>query len=331
MKILISHGLPFSLAHGGTQTVINELIIEYKKLGIDVDYERWWLDEQPCDIIHSFGRPSYINIKLAKKKGIKTVMTEYLDQVSSRPSWYRFLQHVAVRSIGQLNGGGIDRLGWKVYNSVDALVYTTQYEWNMSKYIFQADPSKGYIIPHGLNAVAISKLSGLTSPGGYLISVATITERKNSLLLAQAAKKSHVPVHFIGKPYAEDEYFQDFLRLVDNKWVFYHGFVSEEEKYKLLTRASGFILLSKFESGCVAVYEAAAAGLPLLLSSLPWAKTGYPEANNISYIKLSSLSNIAISLKNFYDNSSRKPDMTFPVLSWKEVAEQYIEVYKKVI
>jgi len=85
MRILISHHLPFALAHGGTQTVIVELMEAYRKLGVDADYERWWLDEQDCDVLHFFGRPPITNVRLAKKRGYTTVMTEYLDQVSSRP------------------------------------------------------------------------------------------------------------------------------------------------------------------------------------------------------------------------------------------------------
>ncbi len=331
MRILLSHGLPFSLAHGGTQTVINELMIEYAHLGINVDYEKWWLQEQPCDIIHSFGRPSYINVKLAHEKGIRTVMTEYLDQVSSRPQWYRLLQRFAVQSLGCVNGGSMDRLGWKVYKELNALIYTTQHEWEVAQYIFGANHNCGYIIPHGLRPEAINALSRSSTSGQYLVSVATITERKNSILLAKAAIEANIPVHFIGKPYAKDKYFRQFSELVDNKYVFYHGFVSEEEKYELLIKAKGFVLLSRFESGCVAVYEAAAAGLPLLLPSLPWAETGYPDTKYLSHVRLTNIKNIANGLTSFYENNKRQSDMTFPVLSWNDIAKKYVEIYEKVM
>ena len=327
MKILLSHSLPFALAHGGTQTVINELMREYREQGVDADYERWWLDEQPCDVLHTFGRPSTINIQLARKKGIKTVMTEYLDQVSSRPAWYRFLQGNAVRVLGRVSGGGMDRLGWDVYKTLDALVYTTQYEWRVAQSVFGATPDRGHIIPHGLTPAALSALSAPTESGDYLVCVSTIAPRKNSVLLAEAARAARVPVHFMGKPYAEDAYFRRFLELVDSTYVHYHGFVSEEEKYKRLTRARGFVLLSQFESGCVAVYEAAAAGLPLLLPALPWAQTGYPEAEDLTFLRLGGVQQTAHVLAEFHARSQRRAEMTFPVSSWADVARQYLDVY----
>ena len=327
MKILLSHHLPFALAHGGTQTVINELMREYHTLGVDADYERWWLDEQRCDVLHTFGRPPYQNIHLAQMRGIATVMTEYLDQVSSRPLWYRFLQRNAVQFLGRVSGRGMDRLGWKVYQILDALVYTTQYEWDVAKSIFAARADRGYIIPHGLTATALSALSAPAASQDYLVSVSTIAPRKNSVLLAEAAHAARVPVHFVGKPYAEDAYFRRFLELVDGKTVHYHGFVTEEEKCERLIHARGFVLLSQFESGCVAVYEAAAAGLPLLLPALPWAQTGYPDASALTLVKPGDVQQAARSLTEFYECSRRQSRMTFPVSSWAEIAQQYLGVY----
>ncbi len=327
MRILISHHLPFALAHGGTQTVIVELMEAYRKLGVDADYERWWLDEQDCDVLHFFGRPPITNVRLAKKRGYTTVMTEYLDQVSSRPRWYRFLQRNAVRHLGRLARGGVDRLGWDVYRTVDALVYTTRYEWDVAQYVFSARPERGHIIPHGLTESALSALSAEAPPEDYLVSVSTIAPRKNNVLLAEAARAAKVPVHFIGKPYAEDDYYRRFLELVDDKYVHYHGFVSEDEKYSRLVRARGFALLSQFESGCVAVYEAAAAGLPLLLSALPWAETGYPAARDLSFVAPKGVKQVADSLAAFYERSHRHSEMTFPVVTWAEVAQKYLEVY----
>ncbi len=327
MKILFSHNLPFALAHGGTQTVIKELMREYHALGVDADYERWWMDEQPCDVLHTFGRPATLNIQLARKKGISTVMTEYLDQVSSRPSWYRFLQRSAVQLLGRVSGGGMDRLGWKVYQALDALVYTTQYEWEVAQYIFAAKPDRGHIIPHGLTPAALSALSAPARSEDYLVSVSTIAPRKNSVFLAEAAHAARLPVHFLGKPYAEDGYFRRFLELVDGKYVCYHGFVSEEEKYERLIHARGFVLLSQFESGCVAVYEAAAAGLPLLLPALPWAQTGYPDAEALMFMPLGSAQQAARSLAKFYERSTRQSEMTFPVSSWSDIAQKYLAVY----
>ena len=165
----------------------------------------------------------------------------------------------------------------------------------------------------------------------YLICVATIDSRKNSVLLAEAAHIAQVPVLFLGKPYSRsDPYFQRFQELIDNRYVKYAGFVSTEEKFRLLRGARGFALLSKFESGCIAAFEASAAGLPMLLSDLPWGRKSYIGAKEISYAPLANAHEAARVLKRFYDTAHRRPGRTFPILTWHEVAQRYASVYAEV-
>jgi glycosyltransferase involved in cell wall biosynthesis len=162
--------------------------------------------------------------------------------------------------------------------------------------------------------------------------MATIYSVKNCLLLAQAAKLAQTPVVFLGKPYAEDDpYFAEFKKLVDGKVVRYPGFVAGEEKYKWLRGARGFVLLSQYESGCIAVYEAAAAGLPLLLSDLPWANKVYAKARGTSFVALASAEQVAPKLSTFYSRARRETGTTFPLLSWRQVAERYLAIYQRIL
>jgi glycosyltransferase involved in cell wall biosynthesis len=166
----------------------------------------------------------------------------------------------------------------------------------------------------------------------YLVCLATIHPRKNSVLLAQAAHLAGVPLVFLGKAYAEDDpYFLEFKQCVDGKLVRHAGFHVGEEKNRWLRGARGFVLLSQYESGSVAVYEAAAAGLPLLLSDLPWANKVYRQARNTSFVALSSAGKIAPALRAFHAQAHRQPGTTFPVLTWRQVAERYLEVYHKML
>src|SRR5207253_8514081 len=43
---------PFFLAHGGTQTLIESLMSEIARLGVEVEPARWWDDRQRGDILH---------------------------------------------------------------------------------------------------------------------------------------------------------------------------------------------------------------------------------------------------------------------------------------
>ena len=332
MKVLFSQTLPFFLAHGGTQTFIESLLRELPRLGVEVQPERWWDETQSGDIIHFIARPSIIHVNLAKQKGYKVVLTEFLDQPASRGRLTLFAQRLVTKAVRKIFGTFVSRLGWDVYREMDAMVYAVHHEWETAKYLFDADPNRGFVIPHGIEPEALQQLRRPGPESDYLISVATIYPRKNTHLLAAAAKIAKVPVLFVGKPYSEvDPYFQQFTEMIDDKYVRYAGFVSDEEKYELLRRSRGFALLSHFESGCIAIFEAAAAGLPLFLPKLPWATKSYPHAKNSRYVRLKGVRAIANALAEFYATTHRMADTTFPLITWATVAERYRDVYRTIL
>jgi len=315
------------------QTLTEAVMRELAALGVEVEPERWWDERQNGDIIHYFLRPPIANVRTAHIKGIKMVMTENLDQTASRTRFQLFGQRCLTEMArGFLPGGLTVRLGWEVYRELDAMVYVVEHEWETAKYLFRANPNRGHIIPHGLEADAMAQLGRAQAPGEYLVYMATIHPRKNPLLLAQAARLAGVPVVFLGKPYTEDDpYFREFKQCVDGKVVRHIGHVVGEEKNSWLRGARGFVLLSQQESGCIAVYEAAAAGLPLLLSDLPWANKVYNQVPAAKFVALGRPETIAPALKAFHEQARRQPIPTFPLLTWRQVAEKYLEVYQKVL
>lgn len=333
MKVLFSHALPFFLAHGGTQTLIESLMRELTGLNVTVEPERWWDETQRGDVLHYFGRPpSALHVRLARQKGFKVVMTESLDQTASRSRVRLFGQQQITRLAQATLGGLTARLAWDSYNELDAAVYIVRHELETAQYLFGMPAARGHIIPHGMESAALEALAESQEEGDYLISMATIAPRKNTVLLARAARLARVPIVFLGKPYGEDEpYFREFRKLVDDRWVRYPGFVSTDEKFRLLRGARGFALLSQFETGCIALLEAAAAGLPLFLAQLPWATRVYAQARTVRFVKLATAETIALQLQHFHTSAHRRPGHTFPLLSWREVAERYRALYQHLL
>jgi len=333
MKVLFSSSPPFFLAHGGAQTLVEAVMRELAGLGVEVEPERWWDENQKGDVIHYFCRPAPSNVQLAHQKGFKVVMTELLDQTASRSR----AQLLAQRSFTKLARallppGMLSRMGWDVYGQLDAMVYAVEHEWEVAQYLFGARPDRGRVIPHGLEEEALRQLALPQHQEDYLISVATIHPRKNTVLLAQAAHRAGTPMVFLGKPYAgHDPYFLEFKKWVDGKIVRYPGFISDHEKWRYLRGARGFALLSQYESGCIAVHEAGAAGLPLLLSDLPWASKVYAKARGVKFVRLRSMTDIAADLGSFYTVAHRQPGTTFPLLTWRQVAEKYADVYRSIL
>ncbi len=328
MKVMFSHGLPFSLAHGGLQTLIESLMRELSALGVEVEPERWWDPTQTCDIQHFVQRPHLDNARLAKQKGRKTIMTENFDVIASESQTRLFMRACATRVARTVLPGFDGRLSF--YRHLDALVYVVPHEWDVVRQIYRLPPDRGFIVPHGLDRSAIEALAAPQPERDYLVSVGTVCPRKNTVLLALCARKARVPVIFIGKPFSDqDPYFLRFRELIDNKYVQYIGYVRDEVKYRILGSARGFVLLSRGESGCIAVHEAAAAGLPLLLSKLPWAAKAYPRSDGIYLTRLRSVTSTAQSLRRFYESAHRASTMTFQVRTWNEIAQMYVAIYRK--
>ena len=332
MKAIFHCDHPFFLAHGGSQTLLESLMREIAGWGVEVEPARWWDDRQKGDILHVLNRPPGSLIQAAREKGFKTVMTENIDQTSSRPRFALWLRRFVLRSDQALGGPISQRVGIEVYQMLDALVYVVELERQVAHYLYDAPLGRSHVIPHGLDADALLDLGKPEPEGDYLISAATITPRKNNVLLAEAARRAQVPIVFLGKPYNEAHpYFQQFKELVDGKVVRYPGWVTREEKHRLLRGARGFALLSQFESGCIAVYEASAAGLPLLLSDLPWATAVYQHAREKTFARLQTPEALAPVLRQFYDRSHRRPGQTFPIQSWREIARRYVDLYERLL
>ncbi|MGA2540430.1 MAG: glycosyltransferase [Verrucomicrobiota bacterium] len=333
MKVLFFNSPPFFLAHGGMQTLTEALMRELAGLGVEVEPERWWDENQKGDIIHYIGRPVALTVRAAHQKGFKVIMTENLGQTASR-GWKRRFAQRALTDLARraLPGGFLDRLGWEVYQELDAMVYVVEHEWETAKYLFHASPERGHIIPHGLEPEALTELARPQKPEDYLVCMASIYPVKNNVLLARAAQLAGTPIVFLGKPYAEDDsYFLEFKQCVDGKVVRYAGFAAGEDKNRWLRGARGFVLLSQYESGCIAVYEAAAAGLPLLLTDLPWANKVYGQVPAAKFVGLGPPQRIAPALKRFYEQAHRQASATFPLLTWRQVAARYLEVYRKIL
>ncbi len=301
--------------------------------GVEAEPLRWWDSSQTGDVLHTITRPETAVVRLAHEKGIKVVMSDILDATASRSNARLFLQKNTIRLAKKLAGGLTAKLNWEVYQEADALVFVLPREQEVAQYLFDAPPARCHVINHAVEPDALEQLSLPEVAGDHLISVATIAPRKNTLALARAARAAKVPIVFLGKPFGEDDpYFGEFKKLVDGQYVRYPGFVSREEKYRLLRSARGFCLLSFGETGCIAIHEASAAGLPLFLSDLPWARQGYRAAKTgITFVPPTQPESVVEALGKFYRESSRLPHHIFPVQSWRDVAEQYVQVYRKVL
>lgn len=331
MKILFSDTTYSYLTPGGKQVHAEMLKKHLSYIGVDVTYENWYDPSINSDIVHFFGFNDFNKIKILNEKGYKLIYTHILDGITNQTKIKIKYHQIKNKFIQFLPSKFNPIFPWKALKYFDAIVYMHENDRQTGIKLYNIPPEKTHVVPHAVDSLKKYNETSEKNNEKFLVSLGTIIPRKNSVFLARICKKNNIPIKFIGKPLDENSsYFKEFISLTDNKTVQYLGFLPEEKKIQILKQASGFVLLSFGESGCISVYEAGATGLPLLLSDLPWAK-GYENPVNIYYCSPNHFKNASNSLIQFYKKASRKNYQTFTVHTWLEIAEMYKDIYSSIL
>jgi len=349
MKVLFDCHMPSFLAHGGGHVQAINTVKALREIGVDADFARWWDADQKCDILHFLGRVDGFYAGFARPKGIKFVLADLLTSQGSRTKLQR-VPHWFLRQFDRATKGRIiaEKFGWKTYRIADAVIALTSWERDLMAEMFGADPARLHVVPNGVEEIFFadpqSELRNRQSPpppqipqsairnpqSNWLVCTATITERKRVLELAEAAVVAQTPTWIIGRPYAEsDPYYLRFLECVrrSNGIIRYEGGISDRvQMADIYKTARGFVLLSTMESLSLSALEAAAAGCPLLLSDLPWARCTFGD--QASYCPIASATKEGPILKSFYDVAPNLPPPPRPA-TWKEVALQLKGIYEQ--
>ena len=333
MRVLFDHPSPFLLAHGGFQVQIDQTKAALEKLGVQVEYLRWWDGEQKGDLIHYFAAASNGYLAQAKAINLPVVMTTLFTETCNRSDAQLARQGWITQCILFLPfGAGIkQQLAWRTYQNCARNIVGLEAERAVLQRVYRVPADRISTVPLGLSPAYLKAGAGTRSET-HLICTGTITERKRSVELAQMAHAAQTPILFVGKPYhPADPYWGQFQKLIDDRWVKHHPHVgTEPEMIALLQSARGFVLMSKFENWCLVAHEAAACGLPLLLPDQKWSRERFgPEVRYFSSNR-DSARDVQV-LRQFY---AEAPDLQRPAIhlhSWEECARQLKAVYERVL
>jgi len=333
MRVLLDHNEPFLLAHGGLQIQIERTKAALESEGCEVEYLRWWDDAQSGDLIHFFGRANPSQINFAHGKGMKYVMQELLTSQGSRSIIHLRLQAAVNRILCKVLPANYRLpLRWDSYHMADAIIAITPWEARIMRTLFQAPQERLHVVPNGVDDVFFRAIDDSISRGHYLVCVATITGRKRVVELAEAATLAKIPLKVIGKPYTiDDPYYRRFIQVAQSSGglIEYPGAVDDRGALaKIYREARGFVLPSSMETQSLAALEAAAAGCPLLLSDLLWARQTFGET--ATYLPLCFGAHFAKLLQNFYNQAPWLTAPTSPA-TWSEVGGELINIYEAVL
>jgi len=336
MKVLFDHQLPFLLAHGGFEIQIEQTKKALEQSGIEVEWLRWWDPKQTGDLIHFFGRAESSHIEFAHGRGIKYVMGELLTGQGSRSVPQLKLQRLITKVVQRFVPHPFkSSFRWDSYQMADGLIALTPWEAEIMQILFAAQPDRIHVVPNGVEEIFFSDpTSNIQNPKSpFLVCTATITERKRVVELAEAAVVAGVPVWILGKPYFEnDPYYLRFLTLhhAHPELIKYEGAINDRSLLAEIYKAArGFVLLSTMESLSLSALEATAAGCPLLLSDLPWARCTFGDDASYTDVNLNAV-RTGRALKAFHDSAPSLPIPRHPK-TWTQVAEKISSIYETIL
>jgi len=332
MKVLLNCHLPFLLAHGGTQVQVEQTKAGLEKIGVEVEYLRWWDESQTGDILHQVGWVPSDIIALAHKKGWKVAMTILLTETCNRSSRELFVRKLMVRGMlgAPLPKRFKSRLQWHAYHLSDQMIVGLEVERRIVEEVYGVPNERVAVVPLGLSDTYL-KAAPASRAGEHLICTGTIGPSKNSLELAGYAASAKVPLLFVGKPfdYASD-YWKQFEKLVDGTIVKHTPHVgSQQELIALLQQARGYVLMSRYENWSLAAHEAAACRLPMLLPDQPWSRERFGD--QAAYFPKPGHGSAADAVRTFYDQCPNLSPSNTRLCSWVEVAEMLRTIYERML
>lgn len=324
-------GYPLDYAQGGHKDQILNTINQLEKIGLNIE----WLHNEKqnlrkkYEIVHFWTYPNVSTIESIRSKlNSKIVWSTMLPTAGSRSKSKTRILDLAVKLGRKFKHPKVQSI-FPNYNNIDRIIVLNELEKRHFVDIWQVSEEKISVIPNGIDDIYFNENIQSSSFDG-VIQVGAITQIKNSIEVAKAAKLANLKLKFIGDFRLEDQNYRDeFLKEIDNINIFWEG-----PKYNKLELAShikgclGIIQPSKWESYPLVVTEALALKQKVLLTDSPNLRHIYKD--NVFYCNQPNKAIFVKELYEFAKNRNRK-EITFKALTWGEVASMVFKEYKKLL
>jgi len=163
-----------------------------------------------------------------------------------------------------------------------------------------------------------------------VLSIANIDRRKNHLLLANACKKTNKKLVLAGR-IRDVDYFEEIFRKFSDHVIYVGPVANGSIEHLLLLEQSGlFALPSLCETPGIAALEAAASGIPVILTEVGAGKEYF--GSHAKFCNPNSIDSIIEAIDEvdrtgyLLSDQSRK---TIACYTWEVAASQTYDVYKK--
>jgi glycosyltransferase involved in cell wall biosynthesis len=287
MKIKFLLSYPHSLMSGGGVYLIEKVksLLEKEHQVSSIDYLSHDLE---ADIVIAFGF-TWISpevVKLYKSKGMKVLLFPIFDR--NKPSW-QFKLLAIFRYLPILNAFTLRK---ELLDLADQIVALSESEMYDLVNLFGGQPHKISVLKLGISDEIIELDKTITKDlfvkkHGFdnfvFYPAATISKRKDQLLLINALKNTDIKLVINGANFIQDNLDQEFKSLTDNNPnILVLGKMDLEMLVSCYKAAKVSVSLSHAETAGLANLEAAYLGCNLVVSRLPAFKNYL--GNNAIYV-----------------------------------------------
>jgi glycosyltransferase involved in cell wall biosynthesis len=209
---------------------------------------------------------------------------------------------------------------WSVRRAAHVLAVSERTKADLVE-LYHADPGRITVTPHGVDSAFTPDGR---EPGGYLLFVGAIQERKHPLAAAQAAEELGMPLVVAGPP-KDGGLARELLR----RGADLRGYVSKPELAELYRGAACLVLPSRYEGFGLPVLEAMACGTPVVagLDSALREVAGEAALYAVDG-ELAPAIRTAIAQRERLRDAGLQRAKRF---SWDEAARRTLDVYRRVL
>jgi len=329
MNVINYVGYPLDYAPGGHKDQIYNTINNLNKLGVKIE----WLHNESqdlnakYDIVHFWSYPNETTLKSIKSKlNSKIVWSTMLPTAGARSKVKMELLKTIVKIGRKFKHPKIQNI-FPDYTNIDALIVLSELEKEHFSEIWGIPKGKIFVVPNGIDEeFFLNDIESIPFEG--LLQIGAITQIKNSVEVAKAAKIAGIKVKFIGGFRLDDQNYRDeFIKEVDNQHVFWEGPIYDRKLLiKHMKGSKGIIQPSKWEAYPLVAAEAITLGKKVLLPNAKNLRCIYED--NAFYCSQPTSKKFIKELIDFTDIESIKNN--FKAFHWKEIADKILSIYEDI-
>jgi glycosyltransferase involved in cell wall biosynthesis len=271
MRIVYLNDFPYSLGFGGKEVQLNTYFDFLTQKNYKIERLQVWDNNVDFDVIHLFGSTKIIHsyIDILKNKECKIILS---------PNFYSgnpVLEKLLVLIFKKFPIPNIFSYRYIMFRNVDRLICNSVSESRQLQHIYKVPSEKIFVFPNGTDIKNIPEKTTKFSeglPSQYILSVGYFDERKRTIDLITAYKKSKFKDKYklilVGQPrFASLKKKELFKKITQDDDIIILDNITPNstELISLYKNAKAHLLPSTLETPGIANLEAASFDLPLFI------------------------------------------------------------------